>query len=122
MPFLSHLYIRTAFLHLVLALGLAMFWTHPSVFHMLTVGWLTQLIFGVAFWLFPRVSREKPYGRTWPMVWAWGLLNAGLVLRVVAEPQAPGSVWTVLLVVAAGLQWAASLLLVVYFWKRVRVK
>jgi hypothetical protein len=89
--------------------------------HVLTVGWLTQLIFGVAYWLFPRPSTED-----WGSIAMWGaygILNAGLVLRLICEPTeltAPLRSWG--LVLAAGLQWGASLLLAGYFWRRVRTK
>ena len=54
--------------------------------HFLTVGWITQLIFGVAFWLFPR-PREGLSFRSTALVWtAYGALNGGLLLRFLAEP------------------------------------
>src|SRR5690606_29312518 len=96
MPLLARLLIKTALCYLGLALllgvglaagvgpGMAAF--GPTWVHLLVVGWLTQLIFGVAFWLFPRHSRERPYGRTAPAWAAYGLLNLGLALRVAAEP------------------------------------
>jgi hypothetical protein len=39
------------------ALG-ALLW--PTYLHLLVLGWLTQLIFGVAFWMFPRYSARNP--------------------------------------------------------------
>jgi uncharacterized protein involved in response to NO len=90
--------------------------------HLLTVGWLTQLIFGVAFWLFPtRTARSTASPR---LVWiAYGALNAGLLLRLACEPAAFSPAvrrWG--LGASALLQWIASLLLVVHFWPRVRTK
>ncbi|MEX0821265.1 MAG: hypothetical protein WD021_03895 [Rhodothermales bacterium] len=93
--------------------------------HLFVVGWLTQLIFGVAYWLFPRHSREEPYGRS---EWAWlsfGLLNGGLLLRAAAEPaRAVGGsgFWAWSLVVAALLQWIATVCYAAYIWTRVRTK
>ena len=34
----------------------------PVYFHLFMVGWVTQLIFGVVYWMFPRYSRDKPRG------------------------------------------------------------
>jgi hypothetical protein len=87
------------------------------------VGWITQLIFGVAFWMFPTYSREQPRGHAgvaWAVYW---LLNVGLVLRVVGEPVnvlQPGSVWGWLLPISATLQWLAGAAFVVNTWPRVR--
>ena len=54
--------------------------------HLLTVGFLLLLIFGVEFWMFPRVRGARSRaGLGWL---AFGLINAGLVARVVAEPVA----------------------------------
>lgn len=30
----------------------------PVYVHLFMVGWVTQMIFGVAYWMFPRVSKE----------------------------------------------------------------
>ena len=136
MPFLSRLYVKTALVYLVLALALgvlsasgtmagitARLW--PSFVHLLVLGWLTQLIFGVAYWLFPRFERESPYGPSWYLIAAYPLLNVGLVLRVVAEAGTgglPDGVRTALLISAAFGQWVAVVLLSVYTWGRVRAK
>ncbi len=133
MPTEARWLIKTALLYLALGLGLALLRAGQSVgwipgdptslwlpqLHLLTVGWLTQLIFGVAFWLFPRPTPD-PWGA--PVVWsAYGLLNLGLLLRLGSEPELLSEAvraWGLL--GAAGLQWVASLLLVAYFWHRVR--
>ena len=125
-PTIARFFIKTALLHLLLGLLLGLVWSHPAVVHLITVGWLTQLIFGVAFWLFPRVSKESAYGTIRPVWAAYGLLNGGLLLRLLAEPASlqygAESVWSVLLSISAVFQWVASVLLVLYFWKRVRTK
>lgn len=137
MPRKARWLIKTALLYLVagLALGVvragqsrevvggspALLWL-PQL-HLLTVGWLTQLIFGVAYWLFPAVPRDSD---DWaePAIWiGYGTLNLGLILRVVAEPALlPQSIKAWGTLVSAGLQWVASLLFVAYFWRRVRTK
>jgi cbb3-type cytochrome oxidase subunit 1 len=95
----------------------------PVYFHMFMVGWVTQLIFGVVFWMFPKYSREKPRGSEslgWSAFW---LLNIGLVLRVIAEPaQAlnPAPTWGWLLAVSAVLQWLAGMVFVINTWGRIK--
>lgn len=64
--------------------------------HLLLVGWLTQLILGVAWWLFPSLAPTAPDGRSRrgqalrgsePLFWVtYALLNAAVVLRAVADP------------------------------------
>src|SRR5512139_1773908 len=96
MPPLTRAFLRAGLLWLLAGLGvlltlaarpadLSPFW-RPTAFHSLTVGWLTQMIFGVAHWMFPRASRERPRGEA-RLGWvAFAALNAGLTLRVVTEP------------------------------------
>jgi hypothetical protein len=139
MPLLARLYVRTALAYLALALllgvGLAAGpgaglpgWVAalgPAWVHLLVVGWLTQLIFGVAYWLFPRHSRERPYGRTAPAWAAFFLLNAGLLLRAVAEPavaSGAGPGWRAALLASAAAQAGGALAFVVYVWPRVRAR
>lgn len=136
MPTPARWFIKTALLYLVLALGLALVRAGQTAgfvpgaasalwlpqLHLLTVGWLTQLIFGVAFWLFPSPAPgTQPSPR---LLWiAYGMLNGGVLLRVAAEPGfIPESVQTWVLTASAALQWGASLLLVMHFWGRVRPK
>src|SRR3954454_476837 len=58
----------------------------PTHLHLLVVGWLTEVIFGVAYWMFPRYSPDRPRGND-RLGWAaFVLLNTGLLLRVAAEP------------------------------------
>jgi hypothetical protein len=135
MPTLTRWYIRISFLYLVAALLVAMLlalrfplslpgWVGglgPVYFHLFLVGWVTQLIFGVSFWLFPRTDQEREYG--W-MGWiTLAFLNAGLLLRALAEPlnaSRPGTLWGWLLVPSALLQWLAGLGFVVMTWPRTR--
>lgn len=93
----------------------------PTWLHALVVGWLTQLVFGVGWWLLPRppAVRRAPWA---PL--AWGVvatLNAGLVLRVLAEPWARaggGAVPALILPAAAALQLAAAVGFAVIAWRR----
>jgi heme/copper-type cytochrome/quinol oxidase subunit 1 len=95
----------------------------PVFFHLFMVGWVTQLIFGVVFWMFPKYTREKPRGSEalgWVVFW---LLNLGLVLRLVGEPAQvlyPGVIWGVMLAASALIQWVAGVLFVLNTWGRVK--
>jgi hypothetical protein len=84
----------------------------PVYLHFLFIGWVTQLIMGVGYWMFPKLSKEKPRGNEW-LGWAvLILLNAGLVLRTIGEP-------AVVLAPQAGLGWtvtAASTCLLLAGW------
>jgi hypothetical protein len=94
---------------------------HLGAIHLLTVGWLLQLISGVAFWMFPRHPTMPPRGNE-RLGWAGlVLLNSGLVLRLVGEVWRlgmGGPSWP--LVAAALLQLIAVVLLVLLLWPRIR--
>lgn len=137
MPLLTRWFVKTSLVFLVAALliGVALatnaFLDLPPVFlalgpvyfHAFLVGWVTQLIFGVVFWMFPKQSLERPRGDerlAWGTYW---LLNGGLVLRMIAEPNHtlnPGGVFGWLLAVSALAQWAAGLTFVANTWGRVK--
>lgn len=139
MPPLTRYFVKTSLVYLVLTLlvsvllvvrdvfdvPLSLAGMFPVYIHMLVIGWLTQLIFGVAYWMFPVYSREKPRASE-NLGWlVYGLLNLGLVLRAIAEPwhsQDPsmGSTW--LLILSATLQWLAGLMFVFNTWGRVKEK
>jgi hypothetical protein len=93
----------------------------PTYLHLMVVGWLTQIIFGVAFWLFPRYSAERPRGSE-ALGWAaYALINLGLLLRLIGEPWRAlgGDAWATLLLSAAA-QLFAVWLFVLNTWPRVR--
>ena len=93
----------------------------PTYLHLLVVGWLTQLIFGVAFWMFPKHPSAPPRGSD-RLGWiCFALLNLGLAIRIVAEPlQAMGRPCAPLLVVSAVAQLLAGWAFVANTWPRVR--
>jgi len=93
----------------------------PTYLHLLVVGWLTQFIFGVAYWMFPRYSAEQPRGSEW-LGWAGLiLLNAGLGIRIVAEPwYSVAGRGGALLVASALLQMLAGWTFVANTWPRIR--
>lgn len=135
MPLLTRAFIRTSFVYLIagLLVGIPIalrsaFRLPPIVntlspvyFHLFLVGWVTQLIFGVVNWLFPKADPARPFEERF----GWAtliLLNSGLLLRAVAEPLnglEPGSFWGWLLVTSALLQWLAAFSFVAMVWPRV---
>jgi hypothetical protein len=76
MPPLTRWHIKSAFVYLAAALLLGVVlafgavaqiptwlaYLSPVYFHLIMVGWVTQMIFGVIFWMFPIVSRAQPRG------------------------------------------------------------
>lgn len=134
MPTLTRWFVKASLISLVLGLvtgvwqqipDLGISGGFPVYLHLLTFGWLTQLIFGIAIWMFPAFSKEQPRGPEWL---GWGIfvtLNAGLFLRVVFEPLqglSPSTLGGWLLVTAAILQWLAGVGFVVNVWTRIRGK
>ncbi|MCA9773224.1 MAG: hypothetical protein KC466_12500 [Myxococcales bacterium] len=137
MPTLARWWIKSAMAYLVaaLALGLARalgpWWDLPDLaraagpvaLHFFFVGWVTQMIFGVAYWMFPRATKERPRGNE-ALGWAtFSALNVGLLGRAAAEPLGAlgGAPWTApVLVAAAALQWLAVVAFVGNTWRRVR--
>jgi hypothetical protein len=137
MPAVTRWYIKAGLAYLVVALLLGMMLVAPAVvplppaivvwgplyFHLLMVGWVTQLIFGVVYWMFPRYSREKPRGHEGLAVATFILLNLGLVLRAIGEPVHslwPAPTWGGLVALSAILQWVAGMLFVINTWARVK--
>ncbi len=123
--------IRAALLHFLAAASLgaaylcwkAAGWFPWSVSHLpvhvelMLVGWMVQLVFGVAYWILPRPAAE-PRDAHEPVMWTvFGLLNAGvLVAALGGDPALPG--WTGL----AGriLEVAAAALFALHAWNRQR--
>jgi hypothetical protein len=96
---------------------------NPVYIHLLVVGWLTQLIFGVIYWMFPIISKDNMRGNT-RLAWAALIvLNLGLILRAVCEPWRavePNAINQAGLVASAILQVVAGFLIVIVCWPRVR--
>lgn len=136
MPLLTRWFVKTSFVCLGLALvagilnALQPLWNLPwlgGVFpvyvHLLVLGWASQLIFGIAFWMFPKFSLDNPRRSEALGWWTYGLLNAGLLLRAVAEPVnsvEPGPMAGWALLISAGLQLSAGLGFVWNTWSRIR--
>lgn len=100
-------------------------WLLPTHGHMLFVGWFVQFAIGIAYWLLPRKRRpEVPIGYPQtPAFVGWGMLNAGLLLRVVGEPMErvgdAGSLSMTILAASALLQVGAIIVFIAQLWPRV---
>lgn len=135
MPLLTRWYIKSALVYLIMALLLAVVlalpialppfirFMNPAYFHLFLVGWVTQMIFGVIYWMFPIITRARPRGNE-QVGWAsYILLNVGLILRVIGEPLVstrPEAAFGWLLAISALLQWLAAVLFVALAWPRVK--
>lgn len=130
MPTVTRWFIKAGLLHLVIALTFNIWLAlppyalvlRPVQVHLFTVGWLTQLIFGVAYWMFPKFTKDNPR-RDERVGWlVFITLNVGLWLRVAGEsgmvwfdPQ-----WGGLLVPAAICQFVAGWGFIWLIWGRVK--
>ncbi len=123
MPPLTRWYIKLSLVYFVTALAASVWqaaggplWLTPIYIHLFVVGWITGMIFGVAYWMFPKFSKEQPRGMNGLAVATFTLLHAGLLLRIVAEPLQAGG----LLVLSAVSQWLAGVGFIVNTWPRVK--
>lgn len=134
MPLISRTFIKAGMVFFVLSLISALIMEvdiaalpaiMPLFWHMLMVGWITQIIFGVSIWMFPGRNREEGFKA---QKWGWLtfiFLNAGLVLRIISEPLisiSTSEIWKVLIVVSALLQLAAGLTYLIEMWPRIMSK
>ncbi|MCK6578126.1 MAG: cbb3-type cytochrome c oxidase subunit I [Anaerolineae bacterium] len=137
MPPLARYHIKTGLVYFAAALLLGVLLAAQPVFalppqiaalrpvflHLLIVGWVTQLIMGVVYWMFPKESKERPRGSP-RLGWAvFLLLNGGLALRVIGEPLLifqPGPAAGAALAVSAVLQTAAGWGFIANTWARIK--
>jgi hypothetical protein len=134
---LTRWYIKTALIFFVAALAVRLaqaangIWEispvlgalGPVYFHLFLVGWITQLIFGVAYWMFPKYSIDRPRGSEGLAWTTYGLLNTGLLFRAFGEPMQalnPSILAGILLGISAVLQWLAGLGFIANTWRRVK--
>ncbi|MEP1150912.1 MAG: hypothetical protein ABJI69_17235 [Balneola sp.] len=98
---------------------------HALFWHMLMLGWITQIIIGVSLWMFPGRIREESFSN---QKWSWiafGCLNSGLLSRIIAEPFIQSSsymIWKILLITSAILQFIAIGAYLIEIWPRVKGK
>jgi hypothetical protein len=140
MPTITRLFLKFGLVYFVASMGcgVAMAWAEgawgalllPTYLHLFVVGWITQIIIGVALWLFPKQSKELPRGHEWLSWTALVTLNVGLLVRAVAEPAQfmldaesgllPAMGW--LLVASAALQWVGGVAFLANIWGRIKGK
>lgn len=138
MPIVTRAYVFAALLWLLLSLAAGLVLAAPGRFpaawvavvmgpgwtHMWALGWLTQLIFGIAWWLLPTIDRQRGRGTAWPLWLGFVCLNLGLPLRLLAEPAAraaPAPAWASIgVLLAAAMLLAAGTCFVIPMWRRVR--
>lgn len=141
MPIETRLFVKTSLLWLcaTFALGASMLAAKtltislPYDFsavhaHMGFVGWLVNLVMGIALWFLPANREKFPANRgryPAPTVrWIYAMLNVGLILRVVFEPaldkSGPTTLLSGIILVSVILQLAAIVLFATIAWARVR--
>ena len=129
---LIRLYIKTSFVFLLLGLvlggyitvvvnlaGRAVPWPLITAHvHLLLVGFMLTLVFGVATWMFPRPPRDDGRYRPWLAWLVYWLLTASTVVRVLGEVGAAvAGTRSSLLAALGGLgQLAAAGVFVVNMW------
>jgi uncharacterized integral membrane protein len=134
---LVRLYVKTSFAFLLLGLilggyitvevnllGRAVAWPLITAHvHLVLVGFVLMLVFGVATWMFPRPARDagryRP-GLAWLVYW---LLTASTLVRVLGEltAAAAGSRGSSLAALGGLGQLAAAVVFVANMWTRVRM-
>lgn len=134
MPRVARWYLKAGLVYFVLALVAGVLfearavvdlprWTatlRPVYIHLLVVGWITQIIIGVGYWMFPKFTKENPRGSE-ALAWAtWVLINVGLFLRLIAEPQTFEADLGWMLALSAVLQTLGGWLFVVNTWARIK--
>ncbi len=150
MPITTRTYVRASILYLCLGalLGLVLYlqrwlgWDPRIVLfksshvQFTLLGWLTQIIMGVGWWLFPplpsgprpgadhAIRKGQQQRGSEPLFWVtFGLLNAGILLGAVGDPlfnwtQAP--IYRTLAGLASLFLLAAAVCFVVNVWGRIR--
>lgn len=121
-------FVRAGLMHLLFALFLYAFMAidlielpgtgYIAALHAITIGWLSQLIFGVALWIFPRsLSKSTLFTDEQPRWVIWTLLNAGMVARYFHE-----LIGLHTASLAGLLLWLASVGFIILIWGRIREK
>ncbi|MEX0609330.1 MAG: hypothetical protein WD016_11530 [Balneolaceae bacterium] len=133
MPLITRLFIKSGMIFFVLSLitGVIMQFEEftfpvllPLFWHMLMLGWITQIIMGLSLWMFPGRKTEESF-RNQIFAWlAFSCLNTGLILRVITEPFVTyqNTFFKALLAVSAVLQVLAAVFYIIEIWPRVLSK
>jgi heme/copper-type cytochrome/quinol oxidase subunit 1 len=131
------LYVKTSFVFLLLGLALGGYITvqvnlvgrgvpWPLItahVHLVLVGFMLMLVFGVATWMFPRPARDDGRYRPELAQAVYWLLTASTIVRTLGElaAAATGTRGSVLAAVGGLGQLAAALVFVINMWTRVRM-
>jgi len=92
----------------------------PAHIEFLLVGWVIQLVMGVATWIFPRFGVPRsPYGSEAAAWLAFALVNAGVWL-VGVGPFVAGQVGDVLPLIGRLAEAAGAVVFAANIWARVR--
>ena len=138
MPPLVRRYVKTSFAFLLLGMLLGAYATlqvnvrgrgvaWPLItahVHLVLVGFMLMLVFGVATWMFPRPGKDDTAYRPWLAALVYWVLTVSTAVRTLGElaAAAAGARGGSLLAAIGGLgQVAAALLFVVNMWTRVRM-
>lgn len=131
MPRLSVIGVRLALLYFLLGITCGAlllinkaYPLHPAVWGLLPLhiefllsGWIVQLVFAIAYWIFPRYIHEPKRGHP-HLAWAaLALLNAGIWVLAAVSLAALAPEQAIL---GRGLQVAAMLLLAASLWGRAK--
>lgn len=134
MPLITRLFIKTGLVFLLFSLIAGVLIQVESVsipnlqilfWHTLMLGWITQIIIGVSLWMFPGRKREETFSN---QRWAWVayvFLNSGLAFRIIAEPLlqlSASTIWKLLLIISAMLQFIAVVAYIIEIWPRAKGK
>jgi formate-dependent nitrite reductase membrane component NrfD len=136
MPPVTRWFIKTGIIWFALGVTLALVAELPNVqgsalllpvyWHMLVIGWITQVIMGVSIWMFPRKKRNRKKESSSLATGAYFLLNGGLIIRFLSEPFLPlvtnSDIVPVVVIVSGILQVAAIMLFIAEIWPRVQPK
>jgi hypothetical protein len=131
MPILSVFFIRTALIYLALGFTYGAFLLtnkgvpfEPGAWNLLNghieflmIGWIVQLIMGVAYWILPRFSKEPTRGNELLPWLAYLLINVGIWMDIFS-PLFHEFNW--LPVLGKLIQTAAGVLFLLHAWPRVK--
>lgn len=136
MPRITRWFIKSGIIYLFAGITLAFFselsfvqsgtLLLPVYWHMIVIGWITQIIMGVSLWMFPRKRRDRKKTETFSAVASFWSLNAGLILRFFSEPFLPffteHPMMILIISVSILLQVCGILFYVAEIWPRVQPK
>lgn len=136
MPRITRWFIKSGMIYLFLGIVLAFLSELPYIqsgslllpvyWHMIVIGWITQIIMGVSIWMFPRKRRDRKKTETFTAIASFWSLNAGLIIRFLSEPFLPfftENPWMfVTISVSILLQLGGILFYIVEIWPRVQSK